>query len=54
MNDTTKPFSSLSTMEVAKLTQEQILGYSKIVGEDHVLSEVFKCRAILRDMGINL
>lgn len=48
-----KPFNTLGTIEIAKLTQEQIAMYSKELGESRVLQEVSECRKRLDGMGID-
>lgn len=47
-----KTFGSLSTIEIAELTREDILAYSEIVGEDRVLKEISDCQRRLKDLGI--
>ena len=48
-----KPFASLSTIEVASLTSEQIQYYTKETGSEiRVLEEVARCQKILSSIGI--
>lgn len=48
-----KDFNSLGTIEIAKLTTEEIVYYSKeLRDEDFVLKEVSNCRKKLDSMGI--
>ena len=47
-----KSFGSLGTVEVAELSAEDIVFYTKSMGEEYVLLEIRDCRKRLDDMGI--
>lgn len=47
-----KSFGSLTTEEVAELTNEDIEFYKKSMKEEEILSEIKDCRKRLDSMGI--